>query len=109
MIHPVIKLIMDTRQTAPAAISFTCFISILIDVVTMFESFSIVVFIISNPNTSAEQKRTASHSEPDILKTIPQKKAIAATINCIRKFFSEQQQYFIPCHAYLKEFISRIK
>ena len=109
MIHPVIKLMTDTRHTAPAAISFTCFITGLIDLVTVSESFSIVVFIISRLKTNAEQKSTANHSVVDILKTIPQKNVLAVITNCIRKFFSEMEQCFIPCQAYLKDFRNRIR
>ena len=109
MIHPVIKLTTDAMQTAPAAISFTSLITGWIDSVTTFESFSMVVLIISSDSTSAEQKSTDNHSVDDTLKTTPKKNVIEAITNWIRKFFSKTEQCFIPCNAYLKEFINRIK
>ena len=98
----------DTRHTAPAAISFTCLITGSIDLVMESDSFSMVVFIISSPNTSAEQKSIASHSVGDIRKAIPKRKVIAAMSSWIRKFFSKTEQCFIPSSAYLKDFRNRI-
>ena len=106
--HAIIKLAIDIIHTAPAAISLISFITGLIDCVIRLESFSIVVFIISSANTSAEHISITSHSVTDILKTIPAKKAIEAKSNCIRKFFSERAQCLIPCKAYIKELINRI-
>jgi hypothetical protein len=73
-----------------------------------FESFSIAVFIISNPNTSAEQKSSAIHSENDILKKNPKINVRAPITNCNRKFFSNLEHCIIPWIAYLKEFNIRI-
>ena len=97
--QPVIKLIMDARKTAPAAMSFTSFIAGWTDLLTTFESFSIEVLIISRLRTSAEQNKIESHSSVCIFNTIPNRKVINAINNSILKFFSELKQYLNPSNA----------
>lgn len=89
MIQPMMALMTDTRNTAPAAISFTCLIKGCIDAYTTSERRSIAVFISSRLRTSAVQNKIINHSLLFKLNMNPPKKVIDAITNCIRKFFSE--------------------
>ena len=102
MIPAVIKLIIDTRRTAPGAISLTSFITGWTDALTTFESFSIAVLIISRLRTSAQQNRMASHSLTFILKTIANMKTIDVIINQDKNEFSKTLRYYLyKCFYFL--------
>jgi hypothetical protein len=95
----MIKLLAAATSTAPAAISFTIFITGWASLCTTLHNFSMAVFIISIDSTKAMHKIITPHSVLEIFTAKPNTIAIIAASRWILKLVSEVNVVFMPLKA----------